>query len=125
MYVEYVHLGAADSPLLRFYNFTRPELADLVATFDTLAGSASRLSLRVAPGKIVTAVNFKSLNVGNADRDFGVIPRENDTFDWLLTGSTWQDVADRARQLAPSLSTFQWLDESSSISVLLSQSGQW
>lgn len=122
MNVEYVHEGAA-SPLLRFFNFTRGELADFVATLSALAAAQKPVVVRVAPGLFATPLNFKLLHLGIADSDHGVVPRDHDTLEWLLTQQTWSRVADRAR--AASLAGRQWLDDSGSISVLLSQTGEW
>ena len=122
MNVEYVHEGAA-TPLLRFFNFTRGELADLVATLSTLASAQKPVVVRIAPGLFATPVNFKLLHVGIADRDHGVVPRDHDTLEWLLTQETWRRVADRARVADPA--GIQWLDDSGSIGVLLSQTGEW
>jgi hypothetical protein len=122
--VEYVHEGAV-APLLRFFNFTRGELADLVATMATLAAAQKPVVVRIAPGLFATPVNFKLLHVGVADADHGVVPRDHDTLEWLLTRETWSRVTDRARILAADPSGVKWLDDSGSIGVLLSQNGQW
>jgi hypothetical protein len=117
--VEYVHEGAA-SPLLRFFNFTRNELSDLVATLTTLANAEKPVVVRVAPGLFATPVNFKLLHLGIADDDHGVVPRDSDTLEWLLTQERWQRVAERAR--SATLAGVQWLDDSGSIRVVLSGS---
>ncbi len=124
MNVEYVHEGAV-APLLRFFNFTRGELADLVATLSTLAAAQKPVVVRIAPGLFATPVNFKLLHLGVTDTDHGVVPRDHDTLEWLLTQQTWSRVADRARILTSNLSGIQWLDDSGSIGVLLSQNGDW
>ena len=125
MRVEYVHDGARQTPLLRLFNFTRADLADLVAAFSSLA-SPGAVAVRLAPGEFLTGMNLKTLNARPSARDHGVVPLEHDTFDWVLTPQSWRAVADRARsfRLARS-SSFQWLDQSSSIGVLLSHSDDW
>jgi hypothetical protein len=124
MRVEYVHSGAGDAPLLRLFNFTRADLADLIAAFRTLA--ATGIDLRLAPGDFLTGLNMRTLNARTSDEDLGIVPLEQGIFDWILTPESWRDVADRAGALAPSdPEAYQWLDESSSISVLLSQTGEW
>jgi hypothetical protein len=124
MRVEYVHTGAGDAPLLRLFNFTRADLADLIAAFRTLA--ATGIDLRLAPGEFLTGLNLRTLNARSSDEDLGIVPQEQDGFDWVLTPESWRVVADRAGALIPSdPRAFQWLDESSSISVLLSQTGEW
>ena len=122
MRVEYVHDGA---PLLRFFNFTRGDLTDLVAAFSSLA-SPGAVAVRLAPGEFLTGMNVKTLNARPSARDHGVVPLEHDTFDWVLTRQSWRAVAERARSLRLERSrSFQWLDQSSSIGVLLSHSDDW
>ena len=125
MELEYIHDGAQQSPLLRFFNFTRPELSDLIAVFQTLARGSAPVEL--LPGPHIRSVNIQRFTLGRHARDLGLIPRGANSLEWLLTTESWQDVADRALSLRGSdlARTYQWLDESSSISVLLSSSGQW
>jgi len=125
MRVEYVHDGAAQSPLLRFFNFTRADLADLIAAFSTLA-SPGAVAVRLAPGEFLTGMNVKTLNARPSARDLGVVPQDHGTFDWVLTPQSWRDVAERARSLRLARSnSFQWLDQSSSIGVMLSHGDDW
>jgi hypothetical protein len=125
MRVEYVHDGARQTPLLRFFNFTPADLADLIAAFSSLAAPGA-VAVRLAPGEFLIGLNLKTLNARPSARDHGVVPLEHDTFDWVLTPQSWRAVAERARALRiDRASSFQWLDQSSSIGVLLSHSDDW
>lgn len=125
MRVEYVHDGARQTPLLRFFNFTRGDLADLIAALSSLAAPGA-VAVRLAPGEFLIGMNLKTLNARSSARDHGVVPLDHDTFDWVLTPQSWRAVADRARSLRiERASSFQWLDQSSSIGVLLSHSDDW
>ncbi len=125
MRVEYVHDGARQTPLLRFFNFTRADLADLIAAFSSLA-SPGAVAVRLAPGEFLTGMNVTILNARSSAHNLGIVPQEHGTFDWVLTPESWQAVAERARSLRFARATpFQWLDQSSSIGVLLSHNDEW
>lgn len=110
--------------LLRMFQFSAVELAELRGWFARLGGAGAGTSIRLAPRAGVEIVGLASLDAVVGDRDEGLLPREPAR--WQLTAETWRAVYERALALdPPTADNFQWLDPSGSTPVLLSLSGRW
>jgi hypothetical protein len=111
--------------ILRFFEFSADQLADLVAVLTGLAQSPVGTSFQLAPSDSITALNVQSVAVRVAAADRGASVRGT-TLEWTLTSEGWLEVAERAGNIdAGAANKYQWLDQSGRVSVLLSPSGQW
>jgi hypothetical protein len=123
MKAEYLASGGPDCPILRLYDFDVTEARQLMEICISLAdGSAQWIDL---PAE---AINGCRLTLGAGPHDIGVrrIDKQGQ-FTCVLTRQNWQDVADRTETLCCEThgECYQWLDETSKISLLLSESGHW
>jgi hypothetical protein len=125
MRVEYLDASLPTGSIIRFFDFSPPELDGLIAEFVELAESRVGTSVQLAPHDSITTLNVPLVTAGVAKIDRGAT-LSGTSIQWWLTPAGWLDAADRARALDPSSANeFQWLDQSGPISVLLSVSGQW
>ena len=119
MRFEYIPDASADAPLLRIVEFTAAELETLIAAFAQLASPGAEALHLTDPSAALQVV------AETIAGDAGLRRTDGDTFRWSLSPNAWSDVAARAQQLVAAQGSFQWLDESGQISVLLSRSGMW
>ena len=123
--MEYLDAGSPDCPLIRLYEFSRAEarlLHDLVNRLAT--GSVETVQLHNE--SFIEAVGGCHLELGLGRRDLGIAPRDLGNFECVLTAEAWHDVAFLIRPFCESdVRGFQWLNETSEISLLLSHDGRW
>ena len=127
MRVEFLESGAEDCPILRLYDFTPEQLialqaitAELHIGNNNIGNLFRRLQLQFLGGC--------SLSFCISDEDRGVIKSKSGLeFTWSLSPLGWQ----KANYLIGAFredycdGKYQWLDETSDISLLLSESGRW
>jgi hypothetical protein len=123
--LEYIADDAIDAPLIRLYDFDSNgavELHRLVS--DLSAGRRDHVTLHSAHGFEPVRGCRLVLHVGT--RDEGVVPLD-DGFVCTLTPSTWRNVADLIQPFCERAdrNTFQYLDDTSDITLLLSVDGGW
>jgi hypothetical protein len=127
MRAEFLESGAEDCPILRLYDFTPEQLSALQAI------AAELLRGKDIPSKLVSKLQLEgvdgcTLSFRISRTDEGVIKdRDGLEFKWNLTPSGWQKAADLIDAFRKDYGegTYQWLDETSDISLLLSHSGRW
>lgn len=123
MQAEFLPDGAPDCPILRLFGFQAAEIARLQALCLNLANGSARQA--EVPAELVNGCRL-TLSVGHMSQ--GVVRSDqHGLFECILTSERWEEAA---TMLAPfcrskDKSCFQWLDETSEISLLVSQSGQW
>lgn len=123
MQAEFLPDGAPDCPILRLFGFQVIEMHRLQALCFSLAnGSARQVEM---PAEPVSGCRL-TLSVGRFNKAI-VRSDKHGRFECVLTSERWQEIT---AMLAPFCGSeeegrFQWLDETSEISLLLSQSGQW
>ena len=123
MKAEYLPSGSPDCPILRLYDFQADEARHLMALCLSLAdGSAERVNL---PAEAVNGCRLM-FRIGRWGE--GVLPtNEQGRFECVLTPDGWQGVAELTAPFCEEQEgqRYQWLNESSPISLLLSPSGYW
>lgn len=123
MQAEFLRDGAPDCPILRLFGFQAAEVSRLQALCFSLANGSARQA--EVPAEPVNGCRL-TLSVGRMSQ--GVVRSDqHGLFECILTSARWEEAA---AMLAPfcqceDKGRFQWLDETSEISLLLSQSGQW
>lgn len=128
MKMELLLDGSPDCPLLRLYDFDAQQACDLqLVVLGLTSGTLTEASLSDAMS--VDAIDGCSLTLQCGDVDQGIVPSNGYDRPLVcrLSRSTWQAVA---KLIAPfCLSStpghYQWLDETSPISWLLSPDGAW
>jgi hypothetical protein len=123
--LEFIPDGALDTPLVRLYDFDEAHAARLYRVVAELeSGARDAVRLHELPAAESIDGCQLTLNVGN--RDEGV-RGEPPIFSCVLTRETWGQVADLiepfCEQARPG--TFQYLDDTSAITLLLSVDGGW
>ena len=125
MKVELVQRGPRDRPLVRLYEFDQDEarcLRELVKALST----GARTSVALHDERWVESVNGCRLELRLGRWDEGI--RKSNLRDLVctLTTATWDNIEGLlepfCRSDAPS---FQWLNESGDISLLISRTGRW
>jgi hypothetical protein len=127
MRLEYLPDGSLESPLIRLYDFDAGEAACLLGLVTALSlGSMSRVELEER--KEIISVDGCKLALVASTSDKGVVTMNKfSQFECILTRASWANVAGLIEPFCePGLpNRFQWLDETSDISLLLSPSGLW
>lgn len=132
MQIEYLHSGSIDCPLIRIYGNEPASIKRLIDICDRLyKGDKNTYAIHEIEGfkpiddiKLVFALGNKDIGVRRHKKD-------KNLFECILASETWAQVADLARPLSEHASSdetyFQWLDETSNISLLLTTSrlGEW
>jgi len=126
--VEFLKDGPPDCPLIRIYGNEPFSAAKLASAFRQLAdGKTPEIAIHEIPGfqSIEGCLLFARLNHEN----FGVRPINDEAFECMLRAETWERLRELVEPFtAPLTGTrFQWLDETSNISLLISNSdsGEW
>ena len=126
MKLEYLGDGSPDCPLLRLYDFTPMEAAQLLRAIAALAsGLAERLEVDRLP--FVEPVGGCRLALVGRSWDQAVTRagRPNE-FECGFTADTWDDVAGLVEPFAEGAGGFQWLaGVPGEAALLLSDSGAW
>ena len=127
MKIEFLADGSPDCPLIRLYDYDTQQIYRLYALLlDLAVGRINNVSLQEA--LLAEAVAGCDLILQAADEDQGVVwDSSPGRFVCRLGCSSWQSVAERVLPFhSESLAdTYQWLDETSPISWLLSFNGLW
>ena len=127
MKMEFLPDGSLDCPLIGLYDFDTKQACHLHSLILQLAnGTVNEVSLHEAFW--MEAIDGCSLILLVADTDQGIIwVAESGNFFCNLRFCSWASVAELVSNFCVSSvpGTFQWLDETSPISWLLSPSGFW
>jgi hypothetical protein len=126
MKLEYLADGSRDCPLIRIYEFTAAEAAQLRAAIAALAdGKAERVDVQLLP--FVEPVSGCRLTLFRCSWDQAVVRRsEPAEFACGLTPETWDNMAGLLEPFTECASGFQWLAGApGETALLLSVSGEW
>jgi hypothetical protein len=127
MRLEYLADGSLDCPLIRLYDFDAAAATRLRRLVTSLSdGSVGRVVLDER--QKITLVDGCKLALVAGASDHGVVRMAaSNQFECVLTPASWANVAELIEPFckpgAPN--GFQWLDETSDISLLLSPDGLW
>ena len=127
MKLEYIADGSPYCPLIRLYEFTDIETSGLRTKVAELAQGSS-ISIALHDLNFVTPIGDCELILIVADDDQGILASDSDSlFMCMLSQETWEQIAGLIESFCKSggLSGYQWLDETSDISLLLSPDGSW
>lgn len=127
MKLEYIADGSPYCPLIRLYEFTDIETSGLRTKVAELAQGSS-ISIALHDLDFVTPIGGCELILIVADDDQGILASDSDSlFMCMLSQETWEQIAGLIESFCKSggLSGYQWLDETSDISLLLSPDGSW
>ena len=128
MRLEYLADRSADCPLIRLYDFDSKQ-ADVFRNYVLALADGSRDTVAVHELPLVESIEACRLvfKVSSGDRGVVKIGPQN-RFDCLLTPASWRQVADLMEPFCEAgdrRGYFQWLDETSNISLLFSPDGHW
>lgn len=124
--IEFLPEGSNDCPLIRLFDFEPSEGKRLVGILSQLAdGSLQSVALTEIPGFEPVAGCCLVLRVG--EKNHGIFAKGSGSFECILERSRWEQVVGLAEPFCSSSAggNFQWLDETSSISLLISPTGRW
>ena len=127
MKIEFLADGSPDCPLIRLYDYDTQQIYRMYALLlDLAVGRVNNVSLQKALPE--EAVAGSDLVLQATDEDQGIVRDSTQgRFFCRLGYSSWQSVAERVLPFhsESSAETYQWLDETSPISWLLSSNGLW
>jgi hypothetical protein len=125
MKLEYVPDGAIDTPLIRLYDFDEAQAAQLRSLAAELASGLCD-EARVHGLEEVEAIGGCQLTFKVGPRDEGVGGGPT-TFTCALRRETWEQVAQLIEPFCELArpGTFQYLDDTSGTTLLLSVDGRW
>jgi hypothetical protein len=127
MKIEYLESGAEDCPLIRIYGNQMRELKSLHHHVSSLcAGDRKYLKVHELPGFV--GVEECELTFHTSKRDKGISQTNEQEFTCNLEIESWCHIEKQIEALVESSSEgYQWLNESSNISLLLStnKTGAW
>ena len=126
MKIEFLPEGSEVCPLIRLFDFDPSEAKRLVGIFTQLAdGSLQSVVLTETSGFEPIAGCCLVLRVG--EKNHGILAKGIGSFECILEKSQWEQVVGLAEPFCSSSTrgNFQWLDETSSISLLISPTGCW
>ena len=127
MKLEYLPDGSLDCPLIRLYEFTETEAANLLAKIAELA-QGSKISVALHDLSFITPIDNCELILITADNDQGILPSDDaNLFMCMLNTESWKQIVGLIDPFCSPAGSkgFKWLDETSDISLLLSPSGKW
>lgn len=125
MKLEYLLEGSDDCPLIRLYEGTRQDYKLLVSVIDDLLnGRKESVSVDELVG--YNPIGNIKLEFVLSDTNIGIAQSTEDKFKCTLTRERWLKVK---HLIVPFLNEnegkYQWLEESSNISLLISDTGKW
>lgn len=125
MKLDHLTDGTRDHHLLRLYDFTRAEAAQLLAVVAELAsGETVRVEVHQLP--FVESVDGCRLSLVQRSWDQGIARISGSEFECGFLPGTWDNIAFLVEPFADSADGYQWLDGSQEGSgLLLSATGQW
>lgn len=126
MRIQHISSGSQDCPLIRIYGTDISSLRPLKKAFDQLAeGSAHEIAIdALASFESIDGVHLKA----KADQlNQGVVRSGDNSFVVALKKPCWAELATLVNALIAEGRGYQWLDESSEVSLLLtlSDDGWW
>jgi hypothetical protein len=128
MKLQYLHDGSPDCPIIRLFDFSLEEICKIYRFFDNLANESDE-QIELSDQPWIERVNNCSLSLHLSEEGKGIIQMNNTlSFACVLTQKGWINVKELTQPFCehePRDNTFQWLDETSNISLLLSYSGRW
>lgn len=128
MKIEYIPDGSADCPLIRLFGHDPEAAARLRDACHALAsGGADAVAIHGMEGFM--PIDHATLTAVASSRNQGVMQVDTpNAFRWELTPAWWSNVEGLLGPFCPpdpTPSAYQWLDETSGISVLISPTGKW
>lgn len=128
MKLEYLSEGSQDCPLIRIYGSDLDAVAHLLKAFKALGlGQRSECAIHELPG--IESIGGYKLFVRIGKEDKGGIQLGHNIFDWVLSAETWLQVKGLTEPFtkATTAHVHQWLDESSDVSILITnaENGAW
>jgi hypothetical protein len=126
MKMEFLAEASPDCPLIRLYDFQTRDALELKNLFDSLA-DGTRTAIALHEQSFIEPIDGCRLNLRVGIRDTGIVQTGPFTFEGRLTPARWSDVAGLSEPFCVSAepNRFQWLNEDSKISLLLSPDGMW
>lgn len=124
MRIEYLEKGSPDCPIVKIYNCTLDEYKYLCNQFNLLHKSDNSFKLNDTPSTLNIEFNVGELNQG-------VKLKDDSNFICILTKGAYKNIADLVSPFITKYekenqsTRFQWLNEDSDISLLLSTNGKW
>ena len=124
MKLEYLESGSQDCPLIRLYEFEPSEASLLRDAFGRLAdGAVDDIDLAAEP--YVMSIAKCRLRLCRGKRNTG-IKRSKDGFECVLSSEGWLEARDKTTPFCKAGHVgYQWLNEDSDVSLLLSPTGTW
>jgi hypothetical protein len=124
MKIEFLERGSAGCPLIRIYGTDIDGCLRLKGAFEQLErGAVREIVLSDLPGIEPVSGCRVTAKAGKWDR--GVLAVGEYAFDWVLTPSTWDNVAGLIEPFCLQAGGYQWLEQTSDTRVLISPSGYW
>jgi len=125
MKLEYLASGSPDCPLIRLYDFTKVEAAELCSTIARLANGELR-EMAVDELPFVQAIGGCQLTIVAGTWDAGVVQQPDGSFICRLTPDTWDNVTGLIEPFTNDATGYQWLVSTpGDAAILLSVNGQW
>lgn len=124
--IKFLAEGSEDCPLIRLFDFDPSEAKRLVGIFSKLAeGCLQSVVLTEIPGFEPVSGCCLVLRVG--EKNHGIMAKGSGSFECILDMSRWEQVVGLTEPfcLSSTKGNFQWLDKTSSISLLISPAGRW
>jgi len=123
--IEFLENGSDDCPLIRIYGYKHDVCLRIKRVFEQLAQGVTR-ELSLSDLKGVESVDGCRFIAKAGKRDRGVLHDERNVFEWVLTPSTWDNVAGLIEPFCiPGKGGYQWLHQTGDIGVLISPTGCW
>ena len=125
MKFEYLSDGSKDCPLIRLYDFSRTEV-QLLRQLIRLLATGERELVALQNEFWVQPIRGCRLTLRQARQNYGVRQADSLAFDCELNSIGWSNVEGLLDPFCDSdTSGFQWLTREGTVSLLISQSGQW
>jgi hypothetical protein len=125
MRLEYLAEGSRACPLIRLYAFNQTDATKLKRLVRSLI-AGDRREVALNDEMWVEPVRDCRLALKRGNRDQGVCQVGSVSFKCVLSTDGWSDVEGLLEPFCNSNTAgFQWLTHDGTISVLISQSGQW
>lgn len=125
MKLDYLPDGSPDCPLVRLWDFSVTEAAELYEAFSWLAcGRRTQIVLHELPG--VAPVDGCMLRLISGSRDSGLVSvGRRGEFEGVLTPDGWDTVSSLTEPFVQGDRGYQWLIASGDAKLLLSSDGLW
>lgn len=124
--LDYLPDGADDCPMLRIYGADPVVVTGLRNTLEALSqGNLESAAIDELPGFVGVGGCRLAATAGTWDR--GVVQRDENSFEWILTPDAWDNVVGLVEPFCAHETGchFQWLESAGDICVLISTTGEW